>query len=58
MVFITHNLALIRSVADRVAVMTGGKIVERGTADDVLTAPQSPYTRDLLASTPTLEVTP
>jgi peptide/nickel transport system ATP-binding protein len=58
MVFITHNLALIRSVADRVAVMTGGKIVERGTANDVLTTPQSPYTRDLLASTPTLEITP
>jgi peptide/nickel transport system ATP-binding protein len=55
MVFITHNLALIRSVADRVAVMTGGKIVERGTAEDVITAPQSPYTKDLLASTPTVE---
>jgi peptide/nickel transport system ATP-binding protein len=55
MVFITHNLALIRSVADSVVVMTQGRLVERGTAEHVFTAPASAYTRELLASTPSVE---
>jgi peptide/nickel transport system ATP-binding protein len=55
MVFITHNLALIRSVADRVVVMTGGRIVEQGLSDDVFSSPESSYTRDLLASSPVVE---
>ena len=54
MIFITHNLALIRSVADSVVVMTQGRIVERGAVEDVFTAPASSYTRELLASTPSV----
>jgi len=54
MVFITHNLALIRSVADSVVVMTQGRIVERGEVEHVFTSPASAYTRDLLASTPSV----
>ena len=53
--FITHNLALIRTIADRVLVMTEGRIVESGTIVDVFTAPQAEYTRKLLANTPTIE---
>lgn len=54
LVFITHNLALVRSVADRVVVMTGGEIVERCTVDDLFDSPTTDYTRSLLASTPSL----
>jgi peptide/nickel transport system ATP-binding protein len=54
MVFITHNLALIRSVADSVVVMTQGRIVERGEVEHVFSGPASPYTRQLLASTPSV----
>jgi peptide/nickel transport system ATP-binding protein len=54
MIFITHNLALIRSVADSVVVMTQGRIVERGEVEQVFTAPASAYTRDLLAATPSV----
>jgi peptide/nickel transport system ATP-binding protein len=56
LVFITHDLALVRAVADRVVVMTAGEIVERGTAAHVFTAPESNYTRELLASTPVVEL--
>ncbi len=56
MIFITHNLALIRSVADSVVVMTQGRIVERGAVEDVFTAPASAYTRELLASTPSVRL--
>jgi peptide/nickel transport system ATP-binding protein len=55
MLFITHNLALIRTIADRVLVMTEGRIVESGTIAEVFTAPQAEYTRRLLANTPTIE---
>ncbi len=53
--FITHNLALIRTIADRVSVMTEGRIVETGPIGDVFEAPQADYTRQLLANTPTIE---
>jgi peptide/nickel transport system ATP-binding protein len=53
--FITHNLALIRTIADRVVVMTEGKIVEQGPTVDVFTAPSAEYTERLLANTPTVE---
>jgi peptide/nickel transport system ATP-binding protein len=53
--FITHNLALIRTIADRVCVMTEGKIVETGTIAGVFGSPQAPYTRQLLANTPSIE---
>ncbi|OQO93724.1 peptide ABC transporter ATP-binding protein [Saccharomonospora piscinae] len=52
MLFVTHNIALARHVADRVAVLREGRIVETGTVDAVLGDPQHPYTRDLLANTP------
>ncbi|MCX6365547.1 MAG: ABC transporter ATP-binding protein [Armatimonadetes bacterium] len=51
-VFIGHDLALIRHVAHRVAVMYLGRIVELGTAEALYTNPRHPYTRSLLASAP------
>jgi peptide/nickel transport system ATP-binding protein len=56
MLFITHDLALIRTIADRVAVMNKGRIVEEGSVDAILTAPSADYTRELLANTPSIEV--
>jgi peptide/nickel transport system ATP-binding protein len=52
LLFITHNLALIRTIADRVAVMTEGRIVELDTTAQVLEHPSAPYTQQLLANTP------
>ena len=56
MLFVTHNLPLVRSIAQRVAVMSEGRIVELGGVDQVLEAPAEPYTRRLLSDTPSLEV--
>ena len=50
--FIAHDLAVVESVADRVAVMYLGEIVESGAADAVLHAPRHPYTHALIASVP------
>jgi peptide/nickel transport system ATP-binding protein len=55
MLFITHNLALIRTIADRVIVMTEGRIVESGATIDVFERPSAEYTGQLLANTPTVE---
>jgi peptide/nickel transport system ATP-binding protein len=55
MLFITHNLPLVRSIAQRVAVLGQGNIIELGDTTQVLTDPQAPYTRQLLADTPSLE---
>jgi len=55
MLFITHNLPLVRSIAQRVAVLSQGSIVELGDTGQVLTDPQQPYTRQLLSDTPSLE---
>lgn len=54
MIFIAHDLAVVRHVADRVAVMYMGKVVEIGDAERVLSRPQHPYTAALLASVPRL----
>ncbi len=54
MLFVTHDLALVRSIADRVLVLQNGRLVESGMVADVLERPQHPYTKKLLASTPTL----
>jgi peptide/nickel transport system ATP-binding protein len=56
MLFITHNLPLVRSIAQRVAVMRQGAIVELGEVATVLADPVEPYTRQLLSDTPSLEV--
>ena len=52
MLFITHDLGIVRKIADRVCVMKQGKIVEHGKVEDVFTAPQHPYTKQLLAAEP------
>ncbi|WP_217905331.1 ABC transporter ATP-binding protein [Kocuria salina] len=54
-ILITHDLGVVNEVADRVAVMYAGSIVENGTVDEVLSAPLHPYTRGLMSSMPSLE---
>ena len=55
LLFITHDLGVVAQVADRVAVMYAGRIVEKGPTRDVLGAPKHPYTQGLLAASPRLE---
>ncbi|RSK26476.1 ABC transporter ATP-binding protein [Bacillus sp. HMF5848] len=55
-IFITHDLGVVANVADRVAVMYAGKIVETGTVDEIFYNPKHPYTWGLLASMPDLDV--
>ena len=52
MLFITHDLGIVRKIADRVCVMTKGKIVEEGLTKDIFANPQHEYTRKLLAAEP------
>jgi oligopeptide transport system ATP-binding protein len=54
-IFITHDLGVVANVADRVAVMYGGKICEIGTVDEIFYNPQHPYTWGLISSMPNLE---
>ena len=51
-IFITHDLAVVRAVADRVAVLSRGELVELGTTDQVFSKPGHPYTRNLIAASP------
>jgi peptide/nickel transport system ATP-binding protein len=55
LLFVTHNLALIRTIAEDVAVLNQGRIVEYGPVETVLGSPQDSYTKSLLADTPSLE---
>jgi len=55
MIFITHDLGLIAEIADKVAVMYKGRVVEQGDAAQIFTNPQHPYTKGLLACRPTLD---
>ncbi|GJD51420.1 Glutathione import ATP-binding protein GsiA [Methylobacterium crusticola] len=52
--FITHDFGVVAEIADRVAVMRAGRLVEAGPADQVLNRPQDPYTRALIAAVPPL----
>jgi peptide/nickel transport system ATP-binding protein len=56
LLFITHDLALIRTIADRVTVITAGRVVESGPCEQIFTSPGADYTRELLANTPSIEV--
>ena len=55
LVFITHDLGVVAQVADRIAVMYAGRIVEEGPVAEVLRSPRHPYTQGLLAASPSLE---
>ncbi|SNS52595.1 oligopeptide transport system ATP-binding protein [Geodermatophilus saharensis] len=55
LILITHDLGVVNEVADNVAVMYAGEIVERGTVDDVFTRPAHPYTEGLMGSVPQVE---
>jgi len=54
LLFISHDLGVIHHIADRVLVMKDGRVVEQGAVHDVFTTPQHPYTKQLLASLPSL----
>lgn len=56
-IFITHDLGVVANMADRIAVMYAGKIVEYGTNEDIFFDPKHPYTWSLLSSMPDLETT-
>jgi ABC-type microcin C transport system duplicated ATPase subunit YejF len=49
-VFISHDLAVIRAVADEIAVMKDGRIIEQGPANEIVEHPREPYTRALIAA--------
>jgi oligopeptide transport system ATP-binding protein len=49
-IFISHDLAVVRALADRILVMRAGRIVEEGSAQSIVTAPREAYTRDLMAA--------
>jgi peptide/nickel transport system ATP-binding protein len=52
LLFVTHDLAVVRAIADHIVVLNHGRIVEQGAVDDVLDRPADPYTRRLLADSP------
>jgi ABC-type glutathione transport system ATPase component len=55
--FVAHDLSVVAHVSDRIAVMYRGKIVELGTTDDIFDSPTDPYTRSLLAASPSADPT-
>ncbi len=55
MLFVTHNLALVRSIADRVQILNAGRVVESGSVVEVMDSPQQEYTRRLLANSPRID---
>jgi peptide/nickel transport system ATP-binding protein len=55
LIFVAHDLAVVRQVSDRVAVMQAGRIVECGNTNEVYDNPQHPYTKTLLAAVPVLD---
>ncbi len=55
MLFVTHNLALVRSIADRVQILSEGRVVEAGSVVEVLDRPREDYTRQLLANSPRID---
>ena len=56
MIFITHDLGVIAEIADDVAVMHNGEILERGTVQEIMSHPQHPYTQGLLACRPPMDI--
>ena len=54
--FVTHDLATVRAIADEVVVMQNGRIVEQGPKDEIFSPPQEPYTKLLLSSVPDVDV--
>lgn len=55
LIFVSHDLAVVRSIADKICIMYGGRVMETGPAESVLENPTHPYTRALLASHPKLD---
>jgi peptide/nickel transport system ATP-binding protein len=58
LLFVTHNIALVRTIAQRLVVLSGGRLVEAGSPEDVIGAPTQPYTQQLLRDTPSLTRVP
>lgn len=56
MLFVTHDLAAARLIADRIAVLEKGRLVEIGEPDQIITAPQAPYTKTLVGAVPRIVI--
>lgn len=56
LLFISHDLAVVQSIADRIAVMHQGKIIELNSSDELTTSPRHPYTQKLLTAVPTISI--